>query len=192
MNKVKSKVITEESLRKSGLWYLEKYAASAHSLKQVLNRRVLKAMLVEDLDKDICNHWIDCIIERFTKAGLLNDSEFAQAKASSLFKKGTSTQMIRSKLFDKGISGAIIDQVVTELNESDEILNLKIAVGACSPVAQRLRLLEQEAVGQKLKSIKILPAHFESLEPIDDIRATADYRKKVVPELLLRAIKGVI
>jgi len=53
-------------------------------------------------------------------------------------------------------------------------------------------LLEQEAVGQKLKSIEIIPAHFESLEPIDDIRATADYRKNVVPELLLRAIKGVI
>ena len=82
--------------------------------------------------------------------------------------------------------------VVAELNERDEVLNLKIAVGACSPVAQRLRLLEQEAVGQKLKSIEIIPAHFESLEPIDDIRATADYRKKVVPELLLRAIKGVI
>jgi len=95
-----------------------------------------------------------------------------------------------AKKADELISGIFIPQ--PELNESDEILNLKIAVGACSPVAQRLRLLEQEAVGQKLKSIKILPAHFESLEPIDDIRATADYRKKVVPELLLRAIKGVI
>ncbi|MBT5911433.1 MAG: RecX family transcriptional regulator [Rhodospirillaceae bacterium] len=128
MNKVKSKVITEESLRKSGLWYLEKYAASAHSLRQVLNRRVLKAMLVEDLDKDTCNHWIDCIIERFTKAGLLNDSEFAQAKASSLFKKGTSTQMIRSKLFDKGISGAIIDQVIADLHEDWNNPELKAAI----------------------------------------------------------------
>jgi CO/xanthine dehydrogenase FAD-binding subunit len=54
--------------------------------------------------------------------------------------------------------------VVAELNERDEVLNL----------------------------IEIRPVHFESLEPIDDIRATADYRKKVVPELLLRAIKGVI
>ena len=82
--------------------------------------------------------------------------------------------------------------VVAELNEQDEILNLKIAVGACSPVAQRLKLLEKEAVGQKLKSIKIVPAHFESLEPIDDIRATASYRKEIIPELLKRAINGVI
>ena len=82
--------------------------------------------------------------------------------------------------------------VVAELNEQDEILNLKIAVGACSPVAQRLKLLEQEAVGQKLKSVKIVPAHFESLEPIDDIRATASYRKEIIPELLKRAINGVI
>ena len=82
--------------------------------------------------------------------------------------------------------------VVAELNEQDEILNLKIAVGSCSPVAQRLKLLEQEAVGQKLKSVKIVPAHFESLEPIDDIRATASYRKEIIPELLKRAINGVI
>ena len=82
--------------------------------------------------------------------------------------------------------------VVAELNEQDEILNLKIAVGACSTVAQRLKLLEQEAVGQKLKSVKIVPAHFESLEPIDDIRATASYRKEIIPELLKRAINGVI
>jgi regulatory protein len=128
MKKVKSKVITEESLRKSGLWYLEKYAASVHSLRQVLNRRVLNAILVEDLDKDTCNHWIDRIIERFIKAGLLNDSEFAQARATSLFKKGTSTQMIRSKLFDKGISGAIIDQVVVELHEDWNNPDLKAAI----------------------------------------------------------------
>ena len=82
--------------------------------------------------------------------------------------------------------------VVAELNGLDEILNLKIAIGACSPVAQRLRLLEQEAVGQKLNSIEILPKHLELLEPIDDIRASADYRKKVVPELIQRAIKGVL
>ncbi|MDP6319167.1 MAG: FAD binding domain-containing protein [SAR324 cluster bacterium] len=106
------------------------------------------------------------------------------AKARSNFKKlGSRAYLVIS---------IVMVGVVAELNEQDEILNLKIAVGACSPVAQRLKLLEQEAVGQKLKSVKIVPAHFESLEPIDDIRATASYRKEIIPELLKRAINGVI
>ena len=82
--------------------------------------------------------------------------------------------------------------VVAELDESGKVLNLSIAIGACSPVAKRLRLLEKEAVGRNIKSIKILPKYLELLEPIDDVRATAIYRKKVVPELVQRAIKGVI
>jgi len=81
---------------------------------------------------------------------------------------------------------------VVEFDTNQTILNLKIAVGSCSPVAKRLRLLEKDAVGQKIKSIKIEPEHINSLKPIDDIRATAEYRNSVVPELLTRAIKGVV
>jgi CO/xanthine dehydrogenase FAD-binding subunit len=81
--------------------------------------------------------------------------------------------------------------VVVELNEQDEVMELKVAVGACSPVAKRLRLLEEDVVGQKLNSIEIQPRHLESLQPIDDIRASASFRKIVTPELLKRAIQGV-
>jgi len=81
--------------------------------------------------------------------------------------------------------------VVVELNEEDEVMELKVAVGACSPVAKRLRLLEEDVVGQKLNSIEIQPRHLESLQPIDDIRASASFRKIVTPELLKRAIQGV-
>ena len=82
--------------------------------------------------------------------------------------------------------------VVAELDEEEKILNLKISIGACSPVAKRLRLLEKEAVGQKLKSLEINSKYIESLAPIDDIRATAAYRNEVVPELVKRTINGVV
>ena len=81
--------------------------------------------------------------------------------------------------------------VVAKLNESGEIANLNVAVGACSAVSQRLYLLEKEAKGQKLKDLEIKPLHFENLEPIDDIRGTADYRNAVISELVMRAVKGV-
>ena len=82
--------------------------------------------------------------------------------------------------------------VVAELNESGEIENLNIAVGACSAVSQRLYLLEKEAKGQKLQDLEIKPLHLENLEPIDDIRGTAAYRNAVIPELVMRAVKGVL
>ena len=82
--------------------------------------------------------------------------------------------------------------VVAELDEEEKIIHLKVSIGACSPVARRLRLFEQEAVGQKIQSLEINSKHIESLEPIDDIRSTAEYRKKVIPELLKRAINGVV
>jgi len=81
---------------------------------------------------------------------------------------------------------------VVELDNQQTVLNLKIAVGSCSPVAKRLRLLEKEAVGQKIKSIIIEPKHIGSLKPIDDIRATANYRANIIPELLTRAINGIV
>ena len=82
--------------------------------------------------------------------------------------------------------------VVAELNESGEIVKLNVAVGACSAVSQRLYLLEKEAKGQKLQDLEIKPLHLENLEPIDDIRGTAAYRNAVIPELVTRAIKGVL
>ena len=50
-----------------------------------------------------------------TKNGLLNDQLFAQARANSLFRKGASIRMIRSKLIKKGISNTIIDKTIAEL-----------------------------------------------------------------------------
>ena len=82
--------------------------------------------------------------------------------------------------------------VVVELNESWEIEKLNVAVGACSAVSKRLYLLEKEAKGQKLQDLEIKPLHIENLEPIDDIRGTAAYRNAVIPELVMRAIKGVL
>ena len=82
--------------------------------------------------------------------------------------------------------------VVAELNESEEIENLNVAVGACSAVSQRLYLLEKDAKGQKLQDLKIKPLHLENLEPIDDVRGTAVYRNAVIPELVMRAVKGVL
>ena len=110
-----TKTESQQSLRKAGLRYLEKYAASTQSLREVLKKRTLKFEVPDVSDANAFDTWIDNIIDQFTKNGLLNDQLFAQARANSLFRKGTSIRMIRSKLIKKGISNTIIDKTIAEL-----------------------------------------------------------------------------
>jgi N-methylhydantoinase B len=62
----------------------------------------------------------------------------------------------------------------------------RIALGACSAVAQRLPGLEAALIGvQHARAAKVVQAHhLESLSPIDDIRATAAYRRDAALVLL--------
>ena len=59
------------------------------------------------------------------------------------------------------------------------------AVGSCSAIAQRLPLVEQALLAGK----EIEAAHLAPLTPIDDIRATAAYRREAARELLCRAAR---
>ena len=57
------------------------------------------------------------------------------------------------------------------------ILQVAVAVGSASPVAQRLPDLEAELRGFGGRPSAILtPRHLAGLAPIDDVRATAAYR----------------
>lgn len=66
-----------------------------------------------------------------------------------------------------------------------------ICVGSCSPKALRLGELERAlvgaSVGPQLHEIP-RPEHFSTLSPIDDVRATAAYRKEVAQTLVHRAL----
>ena len=125
---LKPKSITQQSLRNAGLRYLEKYAASTQSLRDVLNRRTSKCQSPDDPDPYILEQWIEDIIQQFTNAGLLNDQLFAQARAETLFNKGASIQMIRSKLTQKGIASVILDEIIANLIEEWKNPDLKAAI----------------------------------------------------------------
>ena len=74
------------------------------------------------------------------------------------------------------------------------VVDARIAVGACSPVARRLRGLERELRGRRAgPSLATVPAmeHLSPLAPIDDVRGTADYRWDAALTLVRRAIAEV-
>jgi CO/xanthine dehydrogenase FAD-binding subunit len=74
------------------------------------------------------------------------------------------------------------------LDKEGRVRELRVAVGACSPVAQRLSLLEAEAIGQNLREIKVRDDHISPLKPIDDVRASAEYRLEAAKEQIQRAL----
>lgn len=63
----------------------------------------------------------------------------------------------------------------------------RVAVGACSPVAKRLRSLES-AFGADVDLDAIDSYSFAELAPIDDVRGSANYRQDVVRPLVARAL----
>jgi CO/xanthine dehydrogenase FAD-binding subunit len=68
---------------------------------------------------------------------------------------------------------------VVERDATGCIASAAVAVGAASPVAQRLAELERALIGSgpgERPSAHLRPRHLEGLSPIDDVRATSGYR----------------
>jgi CO/xanthine dehydrogenase FAD-binding subunit len=88
------------------------------------------------------------------------------------------------------ISIAMVAAVVW-LDGTGRIAGLRVAVGACSPVAQRLFGLEQSLVTcdpADLAGLSFPRDAFDSLSPIDDVRGSAGYRRDVLEPLVRKAL----
>lgn len=76
------------------------------------------------------------------------------------------------------------------------VVAARLAAGACSAVAQRLLAAEAAIVGRAVAdpsalAAAILPRHLGPLSPIDDVRATAAYRREAALVLLRRLVAGL-
>jgi len=80
---------------------------------------------------------------------------------------------------------------VIESTADNRVASVRIAVGACSVVAQRLAALEAELVGRELSPALadvVRADHLATLSPIDDVRATAAYRLEAAEEMVRRVL----
>jgi carbon-monoxide dehydrogenase medium subunit len=91
------------------------------------------------------------------------------------------------------ISGdfAIASIALQLATEGGACSHLRVAVGGCGPHPVRLPEAEQDLLGGGLDAPSLAAfgrALVEALDPPDDVRASADYRRRVVPRLLARAL----
>lgn len=71
--------------------------------------------------------------------------------------------------------------------------DVRIAVGACSPVARRLPALEATLEGAVPEELTVRLAGVElGLSPIDDVRGSAGYRLEVAARLVERAVGAAL
>ena len=76
--------------------------------------------------------------------------------------------------------------------EEGRVAAARIAVGACSAVAQRLPALDAALIGAAVDSLpdRVEASHLAPLSPIDDVRGSAAYRLDAVVTLLRRLLAG--
>lgn len=105
-----------------------------------------------------------------------------ESAASAFLKLGARRYLV--------ISIAMVAAVVLP-DAVGRVAEARIAVGSCSAVAQRLVALERELVGAEISNGfdgRMRREHLQPLSPIDDVRATAEYRMDAARTLVERAL----
>ena len=80
---------------------------------------------------------------------------------------------------------------VVILVDAGKVAAARVAVGSCSSVATRLTALERELAGASVRDgigARVTTDHLAPLSPIDDVRATAEYRRDASLTLVRRAL----
>ena len=70
--------------------------------------------------------------------------------------------------------------------------SIRVAVGACGPTPVRMPEAENSLVGEKLTEDNLFELGEQLAavcDPVDDVRGSASYRLKLVPNLLIRAVQ---
>ena len=85
--------------------------------------------------------------------------------------------------------------VVLAVDATRRITTARVAVGACSPVAQRLIELEGALIGRPAAAgigAIVRSEQLAGLSPIDDVRGSAVYRREAAETLVRRALEELV
>jgi regulatory protein len=133
-----------ESLRRSGMAYVERYECSVSGFRDVLKRKIYQshALHKDKVDPEELHQVIPDIIAEFLDKNWLNDERFAENRARSLFREGSSLQSIRFKLIEKGIAGDLSEQTIENLADETDLSkhDIDIDIVAAISYAQKRRI----------------------------------------------------
>ncbi|MGH7048363.1 MAG: RecX family transcriptional regulator [Stellaceae bacterium] len=120
--------VSPQLLEDWALAYLGRYASSAANLRRVLLRRMRRRQSDGDpAARTATVALVDALIERYCRAGLLDDAAYAAARARTLLRRGESTTRIRARLAASGIETSLATAAVRELRSGEADLDLAAA-----------------------------------------------------------------
>ena len=85
-------------------YHLERFSTTAAHLRQVLMRRIDRAIRTHGGDRAEMAGWVEELIGQLVASGAINDTRYAAAKAASLRRKGRAPARIRAVLRAKGVA----------------------------------------------------------------------------------------
>ncbi len=113
----KPRPMTEASLHRAALGYIDRYATSEDNLRRVLERKV--ARRGHGADPTPAAGWIEGIVADLAHKGLIDDAAYAAGRARALRDRGASTRAIRAALRQKGVDRHVTDIALAPYDSPD-------------------------------------------------------------------------
>lgn len=133
--------ITPDYLRRAALHYLERYAAPAAQLRRVLARKVAASCRHHGEEASHYDEMLDDVVARCVASGLVDDRRFAEGRAASLRRRGSSSRQVSAKLAAKGVERGLA-QELAQTEDEEELAAARIT-------ARRKRLGPWRRAGQE-------------------------------------------
>jgi len=134
------KRISKSALENAALFYLERFSASAETLRRVLLRRVDRAAKAYGDDPAEGAVLVADLVSRYQAAGLLDDQRYADGKSRTLLRRGCSQRAIRQDLARRGVATEVIDRAIDGLEKDFAQADQTFDQAAAEAYARRRRL----------------------------------------------------
>lgn len=115
-----TKKITNQRLYNVALYYLSRFDASAGKVREVLNRKIMRANAQGLEIPPDTSEWIENIIARMIELGYIDDTRYGSTQVRLLSNQGKSTRFIAGKLMQAGLDPDLIDTLLQE-SETNEL-----------------------------------------------------------------------
>ena len=114
------KPITAASLERAALDYLQRYGGPSGALRKVLWRKVARVAPHHPVDREQVTRWMDELLLRLQRVGVLDDEAWATSRARTLLARGVAPALIRQRLRAKGVASEAIDAALFSLVDDNE------------------------------------------------------------------------
>ncbi|MEM7070665.1 MAG: RecX family transcriptional regulator [Pseudomonadota bacterium] len=112
---------TLQRLENIALYYLTRYEANTQKLRNVLMRRIEKAVYEKLIDKDTGCEMVEKIVKKAVDEKWIDDQRFADLYARKFFGQGYPYHVVKLKMHQKNIESSLINQALEEFLKNEDL-----------------------------------------------------------------------